>query len=226
MTEDRTYETTESGGIPVRRETATTTFRETTPVVAQSSPDVYQQTQVIAPRDRVRWGPIVAGLLTAIGTFLLLSTLALVIGVGAVPRGTDAGDTAAASGIVTALIGLVSFLVGGFVAGRTAAVEGRGNGALNGFLVWALGIVLILLIAALGLGGLFGAAGDLFSQYRAAGSPEPNVDSADVAQGIRDAALPAFLGLALPALAATIGGFFGGRDELGADVRQVGGRAF
>lgn len=226
MTEDRTYETTESGGIPVRRETATTTFRETTPVVAQSSPDVYQQTQVIAPRDRVRWGPIVAGLLTAIGTFLLLSTLALVIGVGAVPRGADAGDTASASGIVTALIGLLSFLIGGFVAGRTAAVEGRGSGALNGFLVWALGIVLILLIAALGLGGLFGAAGDLFSQYRAAGSPQPDVDSADVAQGIRDAALPAFLGLALPALAATIGGFFGGRDELGADVRQVGGRAF
>lgn len=34
------------------------------------------------------------------------------------------------------------------------------------------------------------------------------------ALGIRDAALPAFLGLALPALAATLGGFLGARDEL------------
>ena len=34
--------------------------------------DVVQQTTVVEPKDLVRWGPIFAGLLTALGTFLLL----------------------------------------------------------------------------------------------------------------------------------------------------------
>jgi hypothetical protein len=43
------------------------------------------------------------------------------------------------------------------VAGMTSAVRGEATGLLNGFLVWALGTVLILLLSALGLGQIFGA---------------------------------------------------------------------
>ena len=107
---------------------------------------------------------------------------------------------------------LIAFFVGGFMASRTATVMQRGYGAVNGFLVWALGVVLILALAAFGLGSLFGAAGDLFAQYQQMGSPSPQgVDPQQAAEGVRNSSLGAFVGMLLPALAATIGGFIGAR---------------
>lgn len=195
--------------------------RPTSRVVADG-PDIVQRAAFVAPRDAVRWGPIVAGLLTALGAFVLLSMLLLAIGANTVRIGTGQADEAASgAGIATAIVALLSFLLGGFVAGRTAAVGGRAAGLLNGFLVWALGLLLILLLSTFGIGQLFGAAGDLFSQYRAAGSPQPEgADPAQVAQGLRDAAIPAFLSQALPAAAAAIGGLLGARspDDVAVDT--------
>ena len=165
-------------------------------------------------RDRVRWGPIWAGLLTALGTFLLLTTAAVAIGALAVDSGASADDSGAASGIASAIIALLAFLVGGYVAARTAGVIGRGYGALNGFLVWALGVVLILALAAFGLGSLFGASGDLFAQYQQMGQPQPDVDPESVVDGIRNGSISAFIGMLLPAIAATLGGLFGSREQV------------
>jgi hypothetical protein len=176
--------------------------------------NVIQQTRLVSPRDLVRWGPILAGLIVAFTLFLLLSVLLVAIGAQAIRVGDPNVDEAAGAGaIVTAVIALLSFLIGGFVAGRTAAVEGRWAGLLNGFLVWGLGLLLVLLLAGMGLGGLLGASGELFQQYRAAGSPRPEADAADVLQAIRDSSFPAFLSIALPAAAAAIGGWLGGRED-------------
>lgn len=228
---DRTPDTNVTGGpggASFGAPPAPTTGRMGTARLRPEPQDVVQQTQVIAPRDRVRWGPIWAGLLTALGTFLLLSLLALAIGLANVRVGqTDAEDAAATAGIATAIIGLISFLIGGFVAARTAAVAGRGNGLLNGFLVWALGTALILLLGAFGLGQLFGAAGDLFDQYRNLGSPQPDgVDPREVQQGLRDSAIPAFLALALPAAAAALGGWLGARDDVVGRTEGYGETAY
>ena len=171
-------------------------------------PDVVQQTQVIAPRDRVRWGPIFAGLLIALATFLLLTTLASAIGLA-----TMGGDAGPAIGIATGVIALIAFFIGGFVAARTAAVRGRDNGLLNGFLVWALSIPLVLLLAGMGLGAVLGAAGELFGQVRTAGTPD--VDPQDAQRALQAGSLGAFISLALPAAAAAIGGLLGARDDSG-----------
>ena len=182
------------------RDTATTDRRtfEGPATTGVGEPDVVQQTQVIAPRDRVRWGPIVAGLLVALAAFLLLSTLASAIGLA-----TMGGDAGPAIGIATAVIALVSFLIGGFVASRTAVVRGRDNGLLNGFLVWALSIPLVLLLAGMGLGAVLGAAGELFGQVR---TPEaPDVDPQQAQDALRAGSLGAFISLALPAAAAATG---------------------
>jgi hypothetical protein len=165
-------------------------------------------------RERVRWGAVWAGLLTALGTFLLLTTAAVAIGAVAVDSGASADDTGAASGIASAIIALLAFLVGGYVAGRSAGVIGRGYGALHGFLVWALGVVLILALAAFGLGSLFGASGDLFAQYQQMGSPQADVDQQSVIDGIRNGSIGAFIGMLLPAVAATLGGLFGSREQV------------
>ena len=163
--------------------------------------------------DRVRWGAIWAGLLTALGTFLLLTTAAVAIGAQAIDSGASGEDAGMAGGIVSAIIALIAFLAGGYVAGKTAGVVGRGYGALNGFLVWALGVVLILALAAFGLGSLFGAAGDLFGQYQQMGQPQPDADPNAVVEGIRNGSIGAFLGMLLPAIAATVGGLLGSRTE-------------
>ncbi|MGI8703397.1 MAG: permease [Candidatus Limnocylindrales bacterium] len=185
--------------------------------VAYDQPDLVQQTQIVAPRDRVRWGPIVAGLLTAISTFLLLSLLATALGAQAVDAGgvnsNEADDAGTAGAIVSALLGLLAFFIGGFLAARTAAVRGRNNGLLNGFLVWALGVPLLLLLAGLGLGQVLGAAGDLLGQYRDLRTAAPDVDRDQLVEGIRNSAFGGFLGLLLPAIAAALGGYFGARDD-------------
>src|SRR3712207_2868862 len=80
---------------------------------------------IVPARDAVRWGPIWAGLVVAISSFLLLSLLALVIGVQTVGRTEVDTQTAQTGAIVTAVLALFSFLIGGLVAGRTSAVPGR-----------------------------------------------------------------------------------------------------
>jgi hypothetical protein len=165
-------------------------------------------------RDRVRWGPIWAGLITAIATFILLTVAAVAIGAQAVDSGAEGDAAGTAGGIASAIIALLAFFIGGFVAGRTAGVIGRGYGALHGFMVWALGVMLILALAAMGLGSLFGASGDLFAQYQQMGQPQvEGVDPNSVVEGIRNGSLGAFLGMLLPAIAAAVGGLFGSHDE-------------
>jgi hypothetical protein len=164
-------------------------------------------------RDRVRWGPIWAGLITAIATFVLLTVAAVAIGAQAVDSGADGEAAGMAGGIASAVIALLAFFVGGFVSARTAGVIGRGYGALNGFLVWALGVVIILALAAFGLGSLFGASGDLFAQYQQMGQPQADVDANAAIEGIRNGSIGAVIGMLLPAVAASLGGWLGSRDE-------------
>ena len=170
-----------------------------------------------ARRDSIRWGPIWAGLITALTTFLLLQLLAIGLGLVDVGPGSDGGG-----GWVPALIGLIAFFAGGAVAGMTSAIRGTGTGLLNGFMVWALGTVLILLLSALGLGQLFGALGSLAGQVgpgalsNAANSAQgaaPNISPQEAEQAIRTGAIGAFFGLLFSALASMLGGLLGGRSR-------------
>ena len=170
-----------------------------------------------ARRDSIRWGPIWAGLITALTTFLLLQLLAIGLGLVDVGPGTDGGG-----GWVPGLIGLIAFFTGGAVAGMTSAIRGPGSGLLNGFMVWALGTVLILLLSALGLGQLFGALGNVAGQVgpgalgsaaQSAQGAAPNVSPQEAEQALQTGAIGAFFGLLLSALAAMLGGLLGGRGS-------------
>ncbi|MGF1635413.1 MAG: hypothetical protein ACFCVE_16330 [Phycisphaerae bacterium] len=108
------------------------------------------------PTDRVRWGPILAGLFAALATLALLSVLGAAIGATAF----DANDSLSAFGIGAGIWGIISallaFLVGGWLAARSAAVRGHGNGMLNGTMVWAVAIPLMLYFVSGGLTSLLG----------------------------------------------------------------------
>ncbi|HEX5500865.1 MAG TPA: hypothetical protein VFX03_16630, partial [Thermomicrobiales bacterium] len=114
---------------------------------------------VMTVRDRVQWGPILAGIFSAAVIFLLLTTLGLGIGASAIEPSTTGqtiGTWAAVWGIVTAII---AFFIGGWVAAKTAAVGGSFAGLMNGLIVGAATLLFIIWMSATGLGGLFGIIG-------------------------------------------------------------------
>jgi hypothetical protein len=213
------YEATTSpdGSLGTRDtyETASPTTSATTGATVATVPATTERTYDRVGdvgKDRVRWGPIVAGLLTAISSFILLSLLATAIGLQTVDSGnTNPQAAAQTSAIVAAVLGLIAFFLGGYVAGRTAAVRTKADGALNGFLMWALGLLTILVLAGLGLGQVFGAAGDQFGNYGRLGTT--GADRNAIADALRNGALGAFLGMLLPAIAATVGGWLGAREQ-------------
>jgi cation transport ATPase len=180
--------------------------------VREEEPDTRQPITIVEPNDRVRWGPIWAGLITAITAFLLLELLMYTLGLLTV---NISPDQASSTGPwVTAIVGLVAFFLGGWVAGATSAVRGTAAGLLNGFLVWGLGTVLILVLSTFGLGQLFGAVGSAISQFLALGNPNfnlqlGNIDPAQIARMVRDAAMWALISLAVSALACMLGGWVG-----------------
>lgn len=164
----------------------------------------------LARRDSTRWGPIWAGLVTALTTFLLLQLLAIGIGIAGI------GPNETGGAWVSAILGLIAFFLGGLVTGMTSAVRGPVSGLVNGFLVWALGTVVILLLSSLGLGQVFGALGSVVGQVgvlqniQQGGVNAPNVDPSQIASAIRAASIGAFFGLLVAAVAAMVGGLIGG----------------
>ncbi len=58
--------------------------------------------------------------------------------------------------IVSAILALIAFFVGGLMAGSTAASRDSDEGLLHGVLTWAVGIVAILGFGLLGSGALLG----------------------------------------------------------------------
>lgn len=149
-------------------------------------------------RDRVRWGPIWAGLIATVPTFLVLELLAYGIGLGLTSSAVNAW--------VTGILVLVAFFIGGWVAGRSSSVRGSSAGLVNGFLVWALGIVLIFALTLLGAGQIFGVLG---RDFVGGGASASGINGTSVAHMARTAAWGGFLSLVASALAAMLGSWLG-----------------
>jgi hypothetical protein len=115
----------------------------------------------------MKFGSCFFGWLTASGTAVLL--VAVAAGVGAalgLTQNVDVTDTATAQtesigflgGLVVLAIIFVSYLAGGYVAGRMA----RFNGLKQGFGVWLWAVIIAILVAV--AGWLAGARFDIFAQ--------------------------------------------------------------
>jgi hypothetical protein len=115
-------------------------------------------------RNRVQWGPIVAGIATAIVTFLLLTILGFALGASVLEPANSAGEIGTWAAVWGAISAVLAFLVGGWIAARTAAVDGSFAGLMNGLMVGAGGLLFIIWLSASGLGNLFGTIGSTVSQ--------------------------------------------------------------
>ena len=117
-------------------------------------------------RSRISWGAIFAGTIIGLGLMLLLSLLGMSIGLSAIDFG---GQNSAFSGIPTgaaiwlAVSQLIALGVGGFVAGRLAAIPRVTSSALHGTAVWALASLLILYSATSAIGSIVGGATSVVS---------------------------------------------------------------
>jgi hypothetical protein len=171
--------------------------------------------------DRVRWGPIIAGVLVALATQLVLSSLFGAIGAGTIagsgaPR-TIAPDVAANVGIWSTLALLISLFVGGWVTTRTCGPMNRNTALLNGAILWATTIALSSWLLATGVWGTFGVVTPdvAVGVPPGVGAPQTAV-TAEQARQIADATSRALwwfvLGSLLSLAAALMGAVVGARS--------------
>ncbi|MBH8551444.1 hypothetical protein I8751_03415 [Nostocaceae cyanobacterium CENA357] len=112
--------------------------------------------------DRVRWGPIISGVLVALATQLILSSLFGAIGAGSIagsgaPR-TITPDIAGNVGIWSTIALLISLFIGGWVTTRACGPMNRNTALLNGAIFWATTLALSSWLLASGVSGAFGVA--------------------------------------------------------------------
>ena len=122
-------------------------------------------------RDRIRWGPIVAGVVTAFGVLLFLTVLGIALGVSALGGDENAKTWGTAAGIWGGLSLLIAFFVGGWLAARAAATLSESDGPLNGFVTGAATLLLLLWLATTALTGALGFFASTVSNIAGAAAP-------------------------------------------------------
>lgn len=141
---------------------------------------------VVSPTDRVRWGPVIAGLLTALSTLVVLSVLGAAITASTYDGDDSARNYGIRAGVWGAISALIAFGLGGCVAARTAAVRGSRNGMLNGAMVWVAAVPLLVYMVGTGISAAARAAGNVAqtaSQTAAAVADTPQGQEAAQRQG-------------------------------------------
>ena len=141
---------------------------------------------VTTPTDRVRWGPVIAGLLTALSTLVVLTVLGAAITASTYDGDDTARNYGIRAGVWGAISALIAFALGGFVAARTAAVRGKNNGLLNGAMVWVAAVPLLVYMVGTGVSAAARAANSVAqtaSQTAAAAASTPQGQDAAQRQG-------------------------------------------
>lgn len=176
--------------------------------------------------DRVRWGPILAGLVTAISTQLVLSGIGAAIGLTTIansgaPR-TDAGPVGSAVGIWSIISLLIALFIGGWITARACGPMNRSTALLNGAILWATTLAISAWLLSSGVSGAFGVvasnAGDIINQAQTganlpAQAPNVSADQArDIAGNAATVGWSFALGSLLGLVAALIGASVGARQ--------------
>ena len=143
---------------------------------------------VVEYHDRVRWGPIFAGIVVSIAAQLVLSALGTSIGFTAGAT-TDAGAGAIGVGIgIWSIISLlISLFLGSWIMASTCGPMNKKTAMLNGTILWATTLAVSAWLLASGVSGTFGVvaanAGAVVDQIQEPGGialPNPGAAVPDV----------------------------------------------
>lgn len=115
---------------------------------------------MVAPAGwRLSWGAVLAGVLLALATHLILNLLGLGVGLAGAPAGAGLDWFGTGFGLWWALAGIIAAAVGGWFAGRTLGSGDRNDGMIHGLLSWAGATLVIAALLGSALGGVLGTRG-------------------------------------------------------------------
>lgn len=138
--------------------------------------------------DRVRWGPILSGLVVALATQLILTALFSAIGADTIagsgaPRSNAAG-VARSVGIWSVIGLLISLFTGGWVTARGCGPMNRSTALLNGAILWATTLALSSWLLANGVTSAFGLATSAASNAAGAISDQVQQSGVNIPQNV------------------------------------------
>lgn len=111
---------------------------------------------VIPVHSRIAWGPILAGAVLALATYLLLTLVGAALGLSIHGRVSDRG-LAVGAVVWAVLVTAWSLFVGGFVASLFTTGENKFEGVVYGLIVWAVVFAMIVGLVSAGVRAGFGA---------------------------------------------------------------------
>ena len=158
--------------------------------------------------DRIRWGAVWTGVLTTLSTYIVLQLLFFAL--GWLDLGVNGADGTTRA-IVSGVLALIAFFLGGAAAGASALWHRANDGMVNGVVTWAATVIALLGIALVGGGALVGSLADTATQFidlRAAGA---GVDLTEATRNAQQTAGATALGLGLSMIAAAVGGSIGAK---------------
>jgi len=156
----------------------------------------------VARSDLISWSSIVAGVISAFGLFVLFGAISVAAGLESVDTPYKYGEVVGS--IIAGLLGVLAFVVGGFVAVWTAHVDEADSAIMHGFLVWGLFVVLLVLMTSLGAGAALGSTAGVLST---------SVDELTPDQ-IQGAGWGTVSALAIAAASSVLGALLATRDEV------------
>ncbi len=173
---------------------------------------------------RISWGAIFAGTIVALVIELALSLLGMGVGLGIINPATEEnplGGVGAGAGIWLAISTLIALFAGGWVAARLAGFPRRMNGVLHGIVVWGVVTLFSFYLMTTTVGALIsGVAGVVGKGVSLIGSGigATRGSALQVTQETMDtlskAAIWAFVGVVLGAIASAVGGAIGAPKEM------------
>lgn len=182
---------------------------------------VVETVAIAEDRERIRWGPIIAGIFVAIATQLILSALGVAIGLSAGASGTEAGAIGVGVGIWAIISLLIALFVGSWVTASGCGPINNKTAMLHGLILWATTLAISAWLLASGVSGAFGIvasnAGEVLNQVQQPGGvsvPDrsPNVSTTELQQIAGNSAKAAWsfitgslLGLAASLIGASVG---------------------
>lgn len=105
---------------------------------------------------RIHWGPILAGALVALAAFFTLSLLGAAVGFTA--RGSlDREELRIGAGVWSMVALALSLFLGGWVVSQCTVGENRTDAVMNGAIVWAATLSLLLFLTGSNLGAGLGS---------------------------------------------------------------------
>lgn len=185
--------------------------------------DNSMQMPVVEYHDRVRWGPIFAGIVVSITAQLLFSALGASIGLTAGATGAEVGAVSLGVGVWAIISLFVSLFLGSYVMASACGPMNNKTALLNAVILWSTTLVISAWLLASGVSGTFGVvaanSGEVINQVQQPGGlalPDggdvPNVSAdaaqnvaANIAKGAWSFLFGSLLGLVAAMIGATVG---------------------